>query len=73
LIPKKIHRRARYKNSYSKEALARGIKICRLCHRGIHKQYDEMTLAKAFDSLEAILQDEALARHFEWVRKQREA
>jgi len=46
--------------------------VCRLCHRGIHREYDEMTLARQFNTLSALKGDETLARHFDWVAKQRE-
>ena len=72
LIPKKVHRRAHFKKHYDKSALQNGINVCRLCHRGIHQQYDEMVLATHYSTPEALLKDEALARHFEWVAKQRE-
>lgn len=71
LIPRKVHRRAHFKKHFSKEELNQGIAICRLCHSGIHKQYDEMELAKTFNSLSALLEDEMLSRHFEWVSKQK--
>ncbi len=47
------------------------IAICRQCHNGIHKYYDEMTLAKRLFTLEAIKSDRHLANHFAWVAKQR--
>jgi hypothetical protein len=72
LIPKKVHRRARFKKNFDKSALQQGLAVCRLCHRGIHRQYDEMTLAMRFNTAEALLEDEVLAKHFEWVAKQRE-
>ena len=72
LIPRKVHRRAHFKRHYTKQALQGGIYICRLCHRGIHQQYDEMTLARDYCTLEALTQDSVLSRHFEWVAKQRE-
>ena len=72
LIPRKVHRRARFKRHYTKQALQGGIYICRLCHRGIHQQYDEMTLASDYGTLDALTQDAILSRHFEWVAKQRE-
>lgn len=72
LIPRKVHRRARFKKHYDRATLNIGIHVCRLCHRGIHKTYDEMTLAQRYDSLEALLADPSLARHFAWVSKQRE-
>lgn len=71
LIPKKLHRRKFYRKNYTKAELNQGIDICRLCHNGIHDLYDEMTLAKRFASLELLQSDEALAKHFEWVAKQR--
>lgn len=71
LIPKKLHRRERFKKQYTRLELNRGIDICRLCHNGIHKIYDEMKLAKEFPNLEAILADENLCRHFAWVGKQK--
>lgn len=54
LIPRKVHRRAHFKKHFSKQDLNKGILICRQCHSGIHRFYDEMTLAKQFDSLEKL-------------------
>ncbi|MEM9315770.1 MAG: hypothetical protein AAGA95_14180 [Pseudomonadota bacterium] len=71
LIPRKLHRRARFQKRYSREALNRGIHVCRLCHRGIHRSYDEMTLGRDFSSLELLRRDPLLARHFAWVAKQK--
>lgn len=73
LIPKKVHRRARFKQDYSKQDLQQGIMICRLCHKGIHKMFDEMTLAKNFNSLASLRNDEQVQRHVKWVRKQKRA
>ena len=72
LVPKKVHRRNRYKKQYSKNDLNRGIYLCRRCHKGIHRTFDEPTLAEKFNSLETILSNERLAKHFRWVAKRRE-
>ena len=72
LIPKKMHRRAWFKRHYSRDQLNEGILVCRLCHRGIHKRYDEMTLGKQFTTLTSLLSDPGLKNHFAWVAKQRE-
>ncbi|MBM14129.1 MAG: hypothetical protein CME57_06150 [Halieaceae bacterium] len=72
LIPKKVHRREHFKRHFSKETLQAGIRVCRLCHRGIHREYDEMKLARELNSLERLREDEILAKHFKWVAKQRE-
>jgi len=50
--------------------LATGIDICRLCHNGIHRLYDELTLARQFSTLESLRTDPAIQRHCQWVRKQ---
>lgn len=71
LIPRKVHRRKRFKKQYTKEQLARGIKICQLCHRGIHRLYDEMTLAKSYNSKEKLLADAEISKHVMWVKKQK--
>ncbi|MEO1094558.1 MAG: hypothetical protein AAFX01_06620 [Cyanobacteria bacterium J06638_28] len=71
LIPKKLHRRTRFKKSYAKVELNRGVFVCRLCHNGIHDHYDEMTLAKEFYSFEKIQSDPNIQRHSEWVAKQK--
>jgi len=70
LIPRKLHRRNHFKKHYNKAALNQGIMICRACHSGIHRLYDEMTLGKQFNTLEALQHDEALAKHVAWVAKQ---
>lgn len=72
LIPKRVHRRKRFRNSFSKKQLNVGVHVCRLCHRGIHRLYDELTLARDFNTLEQLLADETLAKHFAWVSKQKE-
>lgn len=71
LIPKKMHRRTFFKKNYSKQQLAEGIDICRKCHTGIHKSYDEMQLAKRFNTIMDLQSDATLATHFAWVAKQK--
>ena len=66
-----MHRRNYFKKNFSKADLNRGVDICRPCHSGIHKRYDEMTLAKQFASFEALVQDVSLQKHFQWVAKQK--
>ncbi|MFW5751211.1 MAG: hypothetical protein ACOCZK_06140 [Planctomycetota bacterium] len=71
LIPKKMHRRERYRKRYSREQRATGIGICRLCHDGIHDLYDEQTLAERFPDLAALRSDPAIRRHCAWVARQK--
>ena len=71
LIPKKLHRRTRFRKQYSREQLNRGIDICRQCHDGIHDRYDEMTLYRDYDTPASLASDPALARYFAWVARQK--
>ncbi|MEJ2176612.1 MAG: hypothetical protein P8Y12_01360 [Gammaproteobacteria bacterium] len=71
LIPRKLHRRSHFKKKYSKADLSQGIFICSLCHRGLHKLYDEMTLGKHFLNRESILGDPSLAKHIAWSARQK--
>ena len=71
LIPKKLHRRVRFKKTFTREELNEGLAVCRQCHDGIHDIYDEMTLAKTRASPELLSSDPQLRKHFRWVAKQR--
>jgi len=71
LIPKKLHRRTFFRKRYDRDRLNAGLDICRLCHDGIHDRYDEMTLARGFASLDDLRADPGLARHFEWVAREK--
>ena len=70
LIPKKMHRRNRYRRRYKRTELARGIYLCRDCHNGIHNTYSELELAQHFADPMALARDETLARHFHWLSRQ---
>lgn len=71
LIPRKVHRRPRFRKRYDRETLQAGIALCRLCHNGVHRLYDEMTLARDLSTLAALSSDPAIRRHVAWVMKQR--
>lgn len=71
LIPRKMHRRERFKKMYSREERNQGIHICRLCHNGIHALFDEMTLAKEFTTLKKLQEAPQVIKHVAWVRKQK--
>jgi hypothetical protein len=42
----------------------------RICHKKIHSLYDERTLARRFNTAEALLEEEAVRTFVAWVRKQ---
>ena len=71
LIPRKIHRRPHFRKRYTREELARGVNLCRLCHDGIHALHDEMTLARYLRSISDLRADPRIRKHVAWVRRQR--
>lgn len=71
LIPRKLHRRNWFRRHYTREELQKVVALCRDCHRGLHKLYDEMGLAKNFNSLEKLRADKAVMKHAQWVAKRR--
>ena len=71
LIPRKMHRRARFRKRYTREELNRGIDVCPRCHKGLHRLHDEMTLGSELNTLAALADDPAVARHVAWVAKQK--
>ncbi len=73
LIPRAVHGKKRYLKLYTKEEMqTRRIRVCRMCHRGIHRIVpDEKELARDFNTKEALLADERIARHVAWVARQR--
>jgi hypothetical protein len=71
LIPRKLHRRSRFRRLYSREELNRGVNLCQPCHRGIHKRFSEMELGTHYQSLAALRDDEDLRRYFAWVARQK--
>ncbi len=71
LIPRKLHKRTRFKKNYSREQLNKGIYICRLCHNGLHRLYNEETLAKLYSDKEKIMADPVLLKHIDWSAKQK--
>ncbi|MFT6407375.1 MAG: hypothetical protein ACJAQ6_000786 [Arenicella sp.] len=66
-----MHRRTHFKKHFSKQQLNQGIMLCRICHSGIHKRFDEMHLAKALNTETAIKRNPDLEKFFDWVSKQK--
>lgn len=73
LIPRAVHGKTYFKKRFDKEdMLHRKVMVCRKCHKGIHRIIpDEKELARDFNTKELLLADERIARHVEWVKKQR--
>jgi hypothetical protein len=66
-----MHRRAHFKKHFTKQQLNQGIMLCRTCHSGVHKRFDEMQLAKELNTETAIKHNPELEKFFVWVSKQK--
>lgn len=71
LIPRTLHSNKWFRKRFSREQMHGGINICRLCHSGLHRYYDEKTLGRRYHSLAQINADPALQKYFAWVAKQK--
>jgi ferredoxin len=73
LIPRAVHSKKRFQRQFSKEEMqTRGLMICRKCHSGIHDIIpDEKELAESYNTKEALLAHEGIAKHVAWVAKQK--
>ena len=72
LIPRAVHRKKRFRTRFGVEEMrARLIPLCRLCHNAVHEFIpSEKLLADEYNTVEALLAHEGIARHVAWARKQ---
>lgn len=72
LIPKRNHRKGAFQRRFSKaEMQGRGLMLCRLCHRQLHRTFSEAELGWGLNTKEAILASPEMQRFLAWARKQR--
>jgi len=72
LIPVTTHRSKSIKKAFpDKQERHRGIMVCRLCHKMIHNFFTEKELARAYNTVEALMADEDVGRFVAWVKKQK--
>jgi len=72
LVPRKNHRKPWFQRHFSKQDMrSRGVWLCRECHRAVHRFFDEQTLGRRLNTLEALRAEPALQRHAAWARKLR--
>lgn len=72
LIPRRNHRKARYRKAFSRGQMKqRGLWLCRLCHRQIHRFYSHEELGWSLNTREALLEQPEVLRFVRWARKQR--
>ena len=70
LIPRETHTRM-LKRGVEREALNRTINICRACHNAVHNVASNKVLATEYNTLERLMEVEAIKRFVAWNAKQR--
>lgn len=74
LIPRHLHHRRWFREQYTVlEMRLRGAWLCRECHAFIHEHFDEATLGRRLNTVEALKSEPLIARHVEWAARQRVA
>ena len=72
LIPRRVHRKTWFRTHHSLDEMrSRGLWLCRLCHNAVHEHFDETTLGRQLNTLEAFKAEPLLQRHIEWAARQR--
>jgi hypothetical protein len=72
LIPKKNHRKKKFKKMFTKDEMNKTIEICKSdCHKAIHVTIpDEGVLGIKYNTLEAILLHPEIEKFVAWVKTQ---
>lgn len=72
LIPRTCHSNKWFKKRFSRDDMrSRGIDVCRDCHSFIHQQFSEKQLGRSYNTLEALMDHDAVQRFVRWVRGKR--
>lgn len=72
LIPRHNHHKNWFRQTFGlAEMRARGAWLCRVCHNFIHDHFDEATLGRRLNTLEALRAEPEIARHLVWAARQR--
>lgn len=71
LIPQTLHRNAWFRKNFTlREMQTRGLNVCRECHHAIHQFIPrEKDLGRHYNTREALLAHEKVARHVEWIAR----
>lgn len=70
LIPRGLHSTKWYEKHFGKEEmLSRTLELCRDCHMAVHRFFDEKTLGRELNTLEALMGQEKIAGFVAWIKK----
>ena len=74
LIPRRNHHKTWFRETFGiVEMRARGAWLCRCCHDFIHAHFDEATLGRRLNTLDALKAEPEIVKHIVWAARQRVA
>lgn len=72
LIPKKNHNRNYFEKTFAKEDMkTRGVWLCYLCHKKLHKTFSEKDLGKSLNTLQSLKEQKEIQVFIIWAKKQK--
>ncbi|KAJ3293558.1 hypothetical protein HK104_004373 [Borealophlyctis nickersoniae] len=72
LIPRATHKKLLKRGLFTKQEMCtRGVMLCRPCHSAVHRQFDHLTLALEYNSIEKLLEHEGIIKWAAYASKQR--
>lgn len=69
LIPRTLHSNKWFKKRFTRDEMARGLDICRSCHRTIHELIPQKELGRYHNTREKLLEHTMIARYISWKRQ----
>lgn len=70
LIPVTLHKNKWFKKTFTKADMTkRGMMLCRDCHKYIHDTYKSKELGKVLNTIEALKQDEKMAKFIAFIKR----
>lgn len=49
----------------------KGLNLCHLCHKFIHKKFSEKELGRDFNNLDSLISNPLIKKHTIWASKQK--
>ena len=72
LIPRKNHRNKWFIKRFTKQEMReRGLNLCHLCHKFIHKKFSEKELGRNYNNLDSLISDPLIKKYAIWASKQK--
>ena len=70
LIPRTLHTNKWFKKRYTRQQLARGLDLCRGCHRAVHRLIpSQKELGRHFNTRRKLLDHPKVGKYVAWKRR----